>query len=110
MTEALNADEAFVGTVEPEGADRLDLAKLSEWMEANVEGFKGPLALTKFKGGQSNPTYKIEAASLSACCFPAPMRLIVNSGCNRAFRTPPFRSHGNMACAPMKAWSDRGSM
>ncbi len=63
MSEAINADEAFVGTVEPEGADRLDIAKLSEWMEANVEGFQGPLSLTKFKGGQSNPTYKIEAPS-----------------------------------------------
>lgn len=59
----MNAEEAFVGTVEPEGADRLDEARLTEWMEANVEGFKGPLHLTKFKGGQSNPTYKIEAAS-----------------------------------------------
>jgi aminoglycoside phosphotransferase (APT) family kinase protein len=63
MTEVVNADEAFVGTVEPEGADRLDEGKLTEWMQANVEGFKGPLHLTKFKGGQSNPTYKIEAAS-----------------------------------------------
>ena len=63
MSEAINADEAFVGTVEPEGADRLDEAKLAEWMQANVAGFKGPLHLTKFKGGQSNPTYKIEAAS-----------------------------------------------
>jgi aminoglycoside phosphotransferase (APT) family kinase protein len=60
---AINAEEAFVGTVEPEGADKLDEAKLTEWMQANVEGFKGPLHLTKFKGGQSNPTYKIEAAS-----------------------------------------------
>ena len=59
----LNAEEAFVGTVEPEGADRLDTAKLTEWMEANVAGFQGPLVLTKFKGGQSNPTYKIEAPS-----------------------------------------------
>ena len=63
MTEAINADEAFVGTVEPEGADRLDEARLAGWMQANVAGFKGPLHLTKFKGGQSNPTYKIEAAS-----------------------------------------------
>lgn len=63
MTEIVNADEAFVGTVEPEGADKLDEGKLTEWMQANVEGFKGPLHLTKFKGGQSNPTYKIEAAS-----------------------------------------------
>lgn len=60
---AINADEAFVGTVEPEGADRLDEARLTEWMEANVAGFKGPLHLTKFKGGQSNPTYKIDAPS-----------------------------------------------
>lgn len=63
MTEAINADEAFVGTVEPEGADRLDEGKLAEWMADNVAGFKGPLHLTKFKGGQSNPTYRIEAAS-----------------------------------------------
>lgn len=59
----LNADEAFVGTVEPEGADRLDEARLNEWMQANVAGFQGPLHLTKFKGGQSNPTYRIDAAS-----------------------------------------------
>lgn len=63
MAEAINAEEAFVGTVEPEGADRLDEARLTEWMEANVAGFEGPLHLTKFKGGQSNPTYKITAQS-----------------------------------------------
>ncbi|MFN3517032.1 MAG: phosphotransferase family protein [Novosphingobium sp.] len=63
MTDLMNAEEAFVGTVEPEGADRLDEGRLAEWMKANVEGFEGPLHLTKFKGGQSNPTYKIEAKS-----------------------------------------------
>ena len=63
MSEAINADEAFVGTVEPEGADKLDEGKLGEWMAANVAGFQGPLHLTKFKGGQSNPTYKIAATS-----------------------------------------------
>lgn len=60
---AINADEAFVGTVEPEGADKLDEARLTEWMQVNVAGFEGPLHLTKFKGGQSNPTYKIAAES-----------------------------------------------
>jgi aminoglycoside phosphotransferase (APT) family kinase protein len=63
MSEAINAEEAFTGTVEPEGADRLDTARLTAWMQANVTGFEGPLTLTKFKGGQSNPTYKIEAPS-----------------------------------------------
>ncbi len=59
----INAEEAFVGTVTPEGADRLDEIKLAAWMEANVAGFAGPLHLTKFKGGQSNPTYRIDAPS-----------------------------------------------
>ncbi len=63
MTDELNAEVDFVGTVAPEGADRLDEAKLAEWMAANVAGFAGPFTLSKFKGGQSNPTYKIEAAS-----------------------------------------------
>ena len=65
MTDAIavNAELDFVGTVEPEGADRLDEAKLSAWLEANVAGYRGPMKLTKFKGGQSNPTYKIEAPS-----------------------------------------------
>ncbi len=58
----INAQDAFVGTITPEGADRLDEAKLSEWMQANIKGFQGPITLTKFKGGQSNPTYKIETA------------------------------------------------
>ena len=36
---------------------------LAAYLEANVAGFRGPLTATKFKGGQSNPTYLIEAAS-----------------------------------------------
>ncbi|MDP3907766.1 phosphotransferase family protein [Novosphingobium sp.] len=60
---ALNAELDFVGTVEPEGADRLDEARLAAWLEANVAGYQGPMQLTKFKGGQSNPTYKIAAQS-----------------------------------------------
>ncbi len=36
---------------------------LAAYLEANITGFRGPLTATKFKGGQSNPTYLIEAAS-----------------------------------------------
>lgn len=54
-----DAQEAFTGTIDPSEADRLDEAKLTAWMEANVEGFRGPLTQGKFKGGQSNPTYKL---------------------------------------------------
>jgi aminoglycoside phosphotransferase (APT) family kinase protein len=36
---------------------------LATYLEAHVEGFRGPLTATKFKGGQSNPTYRLDAAS-----------------------------------------------
>ena len=36
---------------------------LATYLEAHVDGFRGPLTATKFKGGQSNPTYRIDAAS-----------------------------------------------
>jgi len=41
----------------------IDEAALGAWLGANVEGFSGPFTLTKFTSGQSNPTYKISAAS-----------------------------------------------
>ncbi len=36
---------------------------LGEWLKANVAGFEGPFELMKFPSGQSNPTYRIVAAS-----------------------------------------------
>jgi aminoglycoside phosphotransferase (APT) family kinase protein len=40
-----------------------DEAALGTWLEANVEGFSGPFELRKFPSGQSNPTYRLIAAS-----------------------------------------------
>jgi aminoglycoside phosphotransferase (APT) family kinase protein len=59
----LDAQTAFSGTVVPEGADRIDEAKLAAWMTENVAGFEGPVEVLKFAGGQSNPTYRINAKS-----------------------------------------------
>ena len=42
---------------------RIDEAALRAWLEANVEAFRGPFTLEKFAWGQSNPTYRIAAAS-----------------------------------------------
>ncbi|KAA1193226.1 phosphotransferase [Pseudohalioglobus sediminis] len=41
----------------------LDEAVLAAYLEANVPGFKGPLSASKFPGGQSNPTFRIDADS-----------------------------------------------
>ena len=42
---------------------RFDEARLTDWMFAHVDGFRGPLAVEQFGGGQSNPTYRLTAAS-----------------------------------------------
>ncbi|WP_448582844.1 phosphotransferase family protein [Thermaurantiacus sp.] len=51
--------QQFEGTDAVREAHRFDEAALAEWMEAHVEGFKGPLEVRQFRGGQSNPTYKL---------------------------------------------------
>lgn len=40
-----------------------DAGSLESWMAAHIPGFRGPVALSKFEGGQSNPTFRIDAAS-----------------------------------------------
>jgi hypothetical protein len=41
----------------------LPLDALSAWCDTHVRDFRGPVTATKFKGGQSNPTYRLDAAS-----------------------------------------------
>ncbi len=52
----MNAASAGDALVLPE-------APLATYLESAIAGFRGPLRATKFKGGQSNPTYLIDAAS-----------------------------------------------
>jgi aminoglycoside phosphotransferase (APT) family kinase protein len=42
---------------------KFNVGLLQEYMESHVEGFHGPLTVRQFKGGQSNPTYKLETES-----------------------------------------------
>lgn len=39
---------------------QLDEQKLTAYLQEHVSGFTGPLTATKFPGGQSNPTFKLE--------------------------------------------------
>jgi aminoglycoside phosphotransferase (APT) family kinase protein len=49
------------GTIEVLPTHRFDLEALERYMERQVEGFRGPLTVRQFRGGQSNPTYYLEA-------------------------------------------------
>jgi len=47
------------GTIAVREAHRFSQAELERWLTANVAGYAGPLRVEQFKGGQSNPTYKL---------------------------------------------------
>jgi aminoglycoside phosphotransferase (APT) family kinase protein len=64
-TNEIDFDKEMVGTVDVTEKDALDLEALTAWFEANVEGFAGPISYSKFKGGQSNPTYRIDTPNAS---------------------------------------------
>ena len=42
---------------------QFDCDKLARYLEDRIPGFRGPLVATKFAGGQSNPTFMLEARS-----------------------------------------------
>ena len=51
--------EQFSGTTEVREGANFDEAALERWMRENVRDYEGPLDVRQFKGGQSNPTYKL---------------------------------------------------
>ena len=51
--------EQFTGTRAVSEAHAFDTAALSAWLAQHLPGFEGPLSVEMFKGGQSNPTYKL---------------------------------------------------
>ncbi len=51
--------EQFSGTGDVRTGQEIDAARLGAWMTEHVAGFAGPLRIQQFKGGQSNPTYKL---------------------------------------------------
>jgi aminoglycoside phosphotransferase (APT) family kinase protein len=53
------AQSENTGTTPVRQGYAFDAVRLTEWMEANVQGFQGPLTIEQFRGGQSNPTYKL---------------------------------------------------
>ena len=51
----IDRQQAFSGTT----ASDINAAALESYLAHHIDGFAGPLTLARFKGGQSNPTYKL---------------------------------------------------
>jgi len=60
LADGVRKDEEFSGTKEVEERHRIDEARLDIWMRENVADYAGPLTVQQFKGGQSNPTYRLD--------------------------------------------------
>jgi aminoglycoside phosphotransferase (APT) family kinase protein len=56
-----DVQSCFSGTRPVAGAHAFDVGRLRDYMREHVDGFSGELQVEQFKGGQSNPTYRLEA-------------------------------------------------
>jgi len=59
----MDRTEANSGTREVSERLRFDVPGLERWVAEHVQGVAGPLSVSQFKGGQSNPTYRIDTPS-----------------------------------------------
>lgn len=55
----MSGDNPFAGTMPVREKHAFDVARLETYMAAEVAGFTPPLSVEQFKGGQSNPTYRL---------------------------------------------------
>jgi len=65
VAQGVKSDEEFSGTKPVEERHRIDEVSLDAWMRDHVEGYQGPLTVLQFKGGQSNPTYRLDTPGRS---------------------------------------------
>ena len=72
-------DDAFTGTRAP--SQSMDAEALAAWLAREIDGFAGPLTIEQFKGGQSNPTYKLitPGATYVMRAKPAPVAKLLPS-------------------------------
>ncbi|MEM6615258.1 MAG: phosphotransferase family protein [Pseudomonadota bacterium] len=59
----LDRQAAFSGTRPVSEGVAFSVERLTTYLKEAVDGFQGPCSVSQFKGGQSNPTFLIEAAS-----------------------------------------------
>jgi aminoglycoside phosphotransferase (APT) family kinase protein len=55
--------EAYVGTMPVPERHRVDVERLEAYLSQRIPGFSGPLSVEQFRGGQSNPTYRLTGAN-----------------------------------------------
>lgn len=62
MTGAIDRQASFSGTKPVPDALAFDAERLRIWLSEKLDGDPGALNIAQFKGGQSNPTYRVDSA------------------------------------------------
>ena len=73
--------DAYSGTKPVAQQHAFDIAMLQAHLEMHLDGFRGPLTVEQFKGGQSNPTFKLvtPATTYVMRCKPGPVAKLLPS-------------------------------
>ena len=99
--------EHFSGTMPVSSRQQIPIDSLAAWMAAHVEGFQGPIAIEQFKGGQSNPTFKLVTPSMTYVMRskPGPVAKLLPSAhaIEREFRVMAALRKADMPLAKMMA-------
>lgn len=61
----MSVEAQNAGTTEVREGYRFDEGALAEWMRTHVPEAEGPLSVRQFKGGQSNPTFRLDTSGQS---------------------------------------------
>ncbi len=59
----IDRQSAYTGTASVKAEFAFDAQRLADYLTRHLSGFKGPIEVRQFKGGQSNPTYSLHSPS-----------------------------------------------
>ncbi len=81
IAESIHSMDKFTGTKPVSEQHAFDLGVLADYLQSRLTGFTGPLTVEQFKGGQSNPTFKLTTpgAAYVMRCKPGPVAKLLPS-------------------------------
>jgi aminoglycoside phosphotransferase (APT) family kinase protein len=81
----------------------LDIPRVSAYLEKNLDGFEGPLEVSKFQAGQSNPTFLLKTPSRNYVLRRKPPGVLLKSAhaVDREFRVQKALEHTDVPVSKM---------
>ncbi|MDO8770908.1 MAG: phosphotransferase [Burkholderiaceae bacterium] len=104
--------DEFLGTQPSLAAQRLDIGALDRYLARNVIGYEGPLEVEQFKGGQSNPTFRLAAGDKRYVLRKKPSGALLPSAhaVDREFRVITALRESNVPVAVTHCYCDDDSV